>query len=426
MAIEIRLFLKTRTQKKSAVILTVRDRKQGKALRLSTGVSVPVALWNTAEDKVSRKHPQATTINSEFAAILQSADGLVMEAVRLKKNPFELLKAELPKMHNCFKREAKAGHKNAEDKTLFDYYAEFEAQHKRKVNEGTMKVLRTVKNHLRQWYGKDEVKITEFAAKKTSADFTDFLYGEKELTDNSAHKIMRTLRQFVNWQESTYGTEFPKGFLSGEKTGIKQREADVIALTDEELRRLVALDLTDAPNLDNVRNLFVVACFTGLRFSDVSRLKPEHLQGENIRLQVTKTRSGVTIPLHPQLAEFIAGLQGRGAFPFNAISNQRANNLLKRIGELAEIVELREVVRYRRGVQIARTVPKYDLLTTHTGRRTFVTLCLQKGLLPDTIKLTTGHKTLSSFEKYIRHESLAVGKAMSAAWTTEPKQDNNR
>ena len=420
MAIEIRLFLKSRTEKKSTVILTVRDRKQNKALRLSTGVSVPVALWNTSEDKVIRKHPQATTINSEFAAILKSAEGLVMEAERLDKNPFELLKTELPKKYKCFNRTPKAGQKRADDKTLFDYYQEFEAQHKRKVTEGTMKVLRTVKNHLLEWYGKDEVKITEFASKKTTADFTDFLYGVKGLTDNTAHKIMRTLRQFVSWQVSTYGTEFPAGFLSGEQTGIKQREADVVALTDDELRRLVALDLADAPNLDNVRNLFVVACFTGLRFSDVSRLKPEHLQGEYIRLQVTKTRSGVTIPLHPQLAEFITGLQGRGAFPFRPLSNQRANNLLKRIGELAEIMENREVVRYRKGVPVSRTVPKYDLLTTHSGRRTFVTLCLQKGVPADMIKQTTGHKTLASFEKYIRHESLAVGKAMSAAWTTEP------
>lgn len=420
MAIETRLFLKDRAGKKSVIILTVRDRKQGKALRLSTGISVPVVLWNVSDDSVSRKHPQATMLNSKLGEILDNAKGLVMEAERKGINPFELLKAELPKLHTCFERKTKGI--KPEDKTLFDYYREFEAERARIVVKGTMQVYHTVINHIRAFYGREDVKLSDFATKKTAHGFADYLYGTAELTDNTAHKILRTLRQFVHWLEDAHKAEFPREFLSGEQTGIHEREADVVALTDEELLRIIALDLTDAPGVDNARNMLVVSCFSGLRFSDVIRLKPEHLQGEFIRLQAVKTRSALTIPLHPQLAEFLAALQGRGAFPFRKVTNQRTNGLLKRLGALAEITEQRETVRYRRGTPIARTVPKYELLTTHTGRRTFVTLCLQKGLSPDIIKLTTGHKTMTSFEKYIRHESLAVSKAMTAAWTTETKQ----
>ena len=64
------------------------------------------------------------------------------------------------------------------------------------------------------------------------------------------------------------------------------------------------------------------------------------------------------------------------------IANQKLNEYLKELGALAGLSAPTERTRYRGGQRLSETHPKYALLGCHTGRRTFVTLALERGIAP--------------------------------------------
>ncbi|MEJ7662973.1 MAG: hypothetical protein WKG07_27170 [Hymenobacter sp.] len=69
---------------------------------------------------------------------------------------------------------------------------------------------------------------------------------------------------------------------------------------------LVGLELSQQPHLDNARALFMIGVYTGLRFSDVAALRPEHIQADRLRLTTQKTRHTLTIPLRPEARPLLA------------------------------------------------------------------------------------------------------------------------
>ncbi len=140
---------------------------------------------------------------------------------------------------------------------------------------------------------------------------------------------------------------------------------DSIYLTDGELLTIYDLDLTDKNGLDRVRDLFLIGCYTGLRFSDFSRLVPENFFAEGRLLKVTtqKTNTAVFIPLNP-IVMAIVNKYG-GLLP-KSITNQQTNQHLKEIGKLADLTEQVEVRRTKGGKQQTKYVEKWELVTTHT------------------------------------------------------------
>ncbi|HEX8326654.1 MAG TPA: hypothetical protein VF629_03875 [Hymenobacter sp.] len=90
------------------------------------------------------------------------------------------------------------------------------------------------------------------------------------------------------------------------------------------------------------------------------------------------------------------------------ITNQKLNEYLKELGQLAAINEPFELIRYRGGKRETTTMPKWEKMGCHTGRRTFVTLSLERGLRPEIIMKFTGHKDWKSFQRYVNITDSAV------------------
>jgi integrase len=111
-----------------------------------------------------------------------------------------------------------------------------------------------------------------------------------------------------------------------------------------------------------------------------------------------KTRDVVTIPLRPEAVALVARVLTGELRP---VANQVLNRYLKELGEQAELVAPVEVVRYRAGRREGETLPKWQRLTCHTGRRTFATLALEQGLRPELVMKITGHKNWASFKRYV-------------------------
>jgi integrase len=98
----------------------------------------------------------------------------------------------------------------------------------------------------------------------------------------------------------------------------------------------------------------------------------------------------VTTPLRPETVALVERvLSGE----MRLVANQVLNRFLKELGRRAELAAPVEVVRYRGGQRESGTLPKWQRLTCHTGRRTFATLALEQGLRPELVMKITGYKS---------------------------------
>ncbi len=219
----------------------------------------------------------------------------------------------------------------------------------------------------------------------------------KKLAVNTIGKKIQTLKIFLNAAKD-------EGVSSNDKFKSKKffalsEESEAIALTEAELEKLEALDLTDRPALEKVRDLFLVGCWTGCRFSDIAQITPENVSEGFIHLRQYKTGNKVVIPLHPVVTAIINKYNGVLPEP---VSNQKFNFELKKIAQMAKLNEITHKAMTRGGVKVSKAYQKWELVTTHCGRRTFSTNLYKGGFPSISIMAITGHKTEKAFLKYIK------------------------
>lgn len=271
---------------------------------------------------------------------------------------------------------------------------------------GTAQGHATAGRHLREFAESTGYAVDFDTLTPTVGDrFTTYLLNVAGLADNSIHKNLFRLKSFIKWATQRGYTTAPA--LHG--VTWAKREPDVIALTAAELRALENLPLAPGSRLDKARAWFLLACYTGLRYSDLVSIRPQHLRPAtdklpaHLRLTAKKTRAVVSVPLStPALSIVNRLLAGELAtVKSQPITNPVLNRFLKELGERAGIDSPTEVIRYRGGVADVMTCPKYEKLTVHTARRTFVTLNLGKGMSAEFVMKLTGHTSYKSFQRYV-------------------------
>lgn len=180
-----------------------------------------------------------------------------------------------------------------------------------------------------------------------------------------------------------------------------EEPTETIYLTEAEISRLFNLDLFSNSRLEKVRDLFIIGCYTGLRFSDLVQLRNENIsrEGNLVRIRTQKTGEVIIVPLKSYVREILKKYNG---VPPQVISNQKMNDYLKELGKLAEIDESIIVTSTKGGVRQSETFKKWELITTHTARRSFATNAYLQNVPTISIMKITGHRTEKSFLKYIK------------------------
>lgn len=169
-----------------------------------------------------------------------------------------------------------------------------------------------------------------------------------------------------------------------------------IYLTTSEIEKLSIIPLNEA--LSRVRDVFVVMCYTGLRWSDACRLDNCNLEDNTITCLTKKTTTHVVIPIHSSVRIIIERWSG---LPQPQCSLQYFNVAIKEICRLANITELANVDDYTNGKKRQVSKPKHQLISSHTARRSFATNAYLAGIPPARIMLMTGHSTEDAFFRYI-------------------------
>jgi site-specific recombinase XerD len=160
--------------------------------------------------------------------------------------------------------------------------------------------------------------------------YTTYLLHQVKLTDNTVAKQVLTLKRFLRWARDRGYTD-ATGF---DRLSWKSQEPDIMTLTASEVAALEQLVLPAGGYLDNGRQLFLLACYTGLRFSDLVSIRAEHVRGQTLRMTTQKTRETVTVPLRPEALAVVEQLLAGEVWP---ITNQKLNDYLKELGQRAGI-----------------------------------------------------------------------------------------
>ena len=230
---------------------------------------------------------------------------------------------------------------------------------------------------------------------------------------------MRDILTFLNWatrkgynKSTAYKTYQPR-FRDETKS---DSTVNLFALTEEELLAIMTFP-THRSAIDRARDVFLFSCFTGLRFSDVMNLRWSNIKGDIIDITAKKTSHRQRFALATEALRIIAKYpkspDETDPCVFPQISNQKYNAHLKEVGKLAGMTG-DWITEKQSGREKTREVrPKYELLTSHVARRTFVTMCLRKGMSPEDIRAVTGHTTADMMMKYVKFDDESKREKMS-------------
>jgi len=305
--------------------------------------------------------------------------------------------------------------------TLIQYFDRFIDEMRNGINQKTGHPLSST--NVEKYTAVKNMLIDFGKHRGRQVDFDDM---DKKLYDELVHYMISEKKYAVN----TYGrhikfikTVLHKATRDGINTNLKFQNAfvgvteqtDNAYLTDEELDKLYNHDFSSNPRNERVRDVFLVGCYTGLRFSDYTNIRQENITGDRIRITTQKTKKPVIIPLHPRVKAILE------KYNFElppAISNQKFNDYLADVCEDADIKEPYSKSITRAGKVEIMTGPKCDFITSHSARRTFASNAFKRGVSPYLIMTITGHKSEAEFMKYLKvtAEERAEMFAQAAKW----------
>lgn len=241
--------------------------------------------------------------------------------------------------------------------------------------------------------------------------FLAFLKEKHQYSPNSLGKYIQALKTLLNEATAQNLTDC-KGYKSSHFKRIAV-EAENIYLTDLEVRSILAVDLSDKPHLDRSRDVFIVGCYTGLRYQDIISLNRGSVSGNYLNVVQAKTGDRVTIPILPQVLRILE------KYDYKFKSNAKINKQLKEVCKIAKINQVIRRKSYVKGVLVDKAYKKYELVSSHAARRSFATNSYQKGIPAATIMKITGHRTEKSFYKYIKLDNKEHADILLKAWQSE-------
>jgi len=374
---------------------TVSGKKKYLPMKYYTDESVLPEFWDAKAGRVkeTRKYPQYPEFNVRLKEIENTALNVLR---RLQNDGIEptndILKREFNKIWQAGKNQTE---EPAAGMELMQYISHFIKTSN--VKESTKKSYRVVERDLKEYQTHKKTKL-KFASIDIDFynSFIKFLLSKKYAPNTIGTRI-KVLKTFLS-NAKEVGLPVSDDFKKKAFTKPKE-ETESIYLTESELMNMYGLDLVKTPKFDRVRDLFLTGAYTGLRFSDLSQLSKNDIGGDTISIKTVKTDTRVVIPLHPVVKSILNKYEYR--LP-KVPSNQKFNDYLKEIARLAGIDEPVSIEKTKGILKIRKSEPKYNLVSSHTARRSFATNAYLSDVPSISIMKITGHKTESSFMKYIK------------------------
>ena len=244
--------------------------------------------------------------------------------------------------------------------------------------------LKHTRDFVWETYHKKDVLLDE-VSRQFIEDYEFWLKTEKKCCHNTATKYLKNFKKIIRIAlENDWIKKDPFAYYR-----FKLEETDPEFLTMDEIKIILAKEFT-IKRVEQVRDVFVFCIFTGLAFSDVKDLSPEHLVKDNkgelwIRKNRQKTKIMCNIPVLPVAASILEKYKNVAECTgklLPVLSNQRMNSYLKEIADVCGI---------------------HKNLSTHTARHSYATsICLANGVSMENVAKMLGHADTSVTKHYAR------------------------
>ena len=389
-----------------------------KRIEFTTGYRIDAVKWDTDKQQVrngctNKLKQSASEINASLLGYYTEVQEIFkkFEVEEIMPTP-EQIKEAFNALHKPIEEEVKP--RNSTPNAFYKVFDEFvrDCGRQNDWTDSTYEKFAAVKNHLMNF--RDGLTF-DFFDEKGLNDYVTYLRDVKEMRNSTIGKQLSFLKWFLRWafkkglhQNNAYDSYKPK---------LKSTQKKIIFLTWEELNKLREFEIPAAKQaLDRVRDVFLFQCFTGLRYSDVFNLRRSDIKGDHIEVTTVKTSDSLIIELNKHSKAILdkykdVAFEDDKVLP--VITNQKMNDYLKELAELAGIDEPVRQTYYKGNERIDEVTPKYALLGTHAGRRTFICNALALGIPPQVVMKWTGHSDYKAMKPYIDIADDIKANAMS-------------
>lgn len=282
---------------------------------------------------------------------------------------------------------------------VFDKYIETRSETRRWSDE-YKEMFTRVRSSLEAF--KNDIRFTDFSV-ETMNKYVQHL--SQTMYNDKIGKVLSMLKEFLTY---AFKKNYPVNKEYFEYVPKLPQSSKVPRhLTIEELKTIINLDLEVGSAMDMTRDFFVFQCFTALRYSDIKQLKHDNIRevgdgSYEIDILTKKDKDRITIPLAKVATRIYEKYKDNiydDGVVFPVISNQKYNKHLKELGKLAELKGEWKDYHYKLDKVVEVSIPKADL-TSHTARRTFVTIVNNEGVGEGLIAQVTSHSDMKSLGKY--------------------------
>lgn len=370
----------------------------------NVGYKVDREKWNNDTQRCARNttHGKKSVPAARINATLQQIEDYIVGRHYTSATTAEELRADLGKY---------LGRKTEQDTksffALFRAYLDTESV----ASNWSNGVLSHMQTLFRDWYMfRPSMTVDDINADTLNA-FREYLVATG-LQNETTHVKIKKTKWFFRWLVG-------KGLLTDMtfttyRDRLKASSRVVVFLTWDELMNVYNHEFGQE-YLSRVRDVFCFSCFTSLRYSDVRALRKLNVYDDAIHLTTKKTNDALTIELNKYSRAILARYADDGreeALP--VISNVKYNIYIKEVCRLCGIDELLSEVYYVGAKKHEVTRPKWQMVSTHCGRRTFICNALMMGIPPNIVMKWTGHHDYNTMKPYIDITDKAKRSAMSA------------
>lgn len=397
MKTRVQFYLKNAKQRTTSIVATVYV--GGDKFRVVTGHVVAPGHWSAARQRVKQGDNLAAIINDDLDRTALAIATIVME----------LTQSGTLNVANIRERWQASKIVPVAPLNFFDTYAQWIAEAPLVVQ--TRKNHSVALRHLQRFSKQYEQPIdfdtlTAIVWERLARHLTNV----EQMANDSTWNVLKCVKSFVtdSHHKGRHGNESYKSVTKKRLVPRGEADSSLAYLTEEEVARVTALDLSDNPRLGRVRDLFIFLCHTGIRYGDSQTIGPEHRHsdkdGESLRFTTGKNRKRANVALLPEALRIWDSYGGR----LPTISNQKGNKYLREVLTLAgldsEVVE----VHFRGTTKIETKRPKHDVCGLHTAKRTWVSLGRARGISFEAMAKSVGN-TVETLRVYdTRSQSEAV------------------
>lgn len=296
--------------------------------------------------------------------------------------------------------------------TFWDVYHEYEA-YASKLNDWAVKTRKkyeTIRYNLksfRDWrrkHGLPHFEVTfDYFDEDGFQSFVDYLREEKKYVNTTIRKDIVMLKVVIRWAYRKHYHDNDE--FEAYKPALKSAPRKVVFFNKQELEKLEKLEIPATKlYLVRTRDVFLFQCYTGIRYSDLANLRRCDVHEKYIEITTIKTIDSLRIELNTHSKAILKKYE---PFKFDegmalpVVSNQKMNKYLHELCELAGFDEPIRVTYYRGNERFDEIKPKYKLIGTHTGRRSFICNALSMGISPQVVMKWTGHNDYKAMKPYI-------------------------